>query len=138
MKAIFLACIIALTTTTAFAQVAQAPATVPTADDLPVSGEIDGAYVLDVVIMTKSDIGPFTRFLIQVSDDPTKQYWFYVRNDDNTKALVRGAIIGLLMGAAETYRFPRERSHSYINFTYSTVKSHREIETASLESKILH
>jgi hypothetical protein len=144
MRAIFWACIIALAIPTAYAQAVQTPSAVPTADGLPTNGEIDDASVLDVVVMTKSDIGPFIRFLIQIPDpaktwydyDPAKRYWFYVRNDDNAKALERGAIIGLLMGAAETHAWSSEQVG--INFTYSTINGRREIETASLASKILH
>jgi hypothetical protein len=141
MRAILLACAITLAAGPALSDAAQTAATVPKADDLPQTGELDGAYVIDVVIMIKSNIGPFTRFLIKPSQDSQRSYWFYVRNDDNTKALERGAIIGLLMGAVEANRlsgYGTRRGSMTVNFTYSTVAGRQEIVTASLASKLEH
>jgi hypothetical protein len=114
---------------------------VPNADELPLSGEVDGAYVLDVQVMTASNVGPFTRFAITVPGHSTP-FWFYVRSDDNTRAAERGAIVGLLMGVAETYRITEhgdwQHQESTVNFTYATVQGRREIITASLTSKLQH
>jgi hypothetical protein len=144
MRTMLLAFIVGLAWSPAYAE--DMPALVPPAEeDIAAGGEIDGAQICDVVVMTKSDRGPFTRFLVALSKsgsptscyaDDKKTYWFYVTNDDNTKALERGFVIGLLMGAAESRSWGD--AGASVNFTYSTRNGRREVETASIQTRLTH
>ena len=129
----------------ASAQTPTAPAPpVPDTNELPLSGEIRGAHVIDVQVMTNSSEGPLTRFLIDIPDR-ANAVWFYVRSDDSVHAFERGGIVALLMGAAETYRatsfdFRQRNIHdgTTVNFAYVTVRGRPEIVAVSLYSKLQH
>ena len=111
------------------APVSPAPAEAP----LPPSGVINGAWVTDVVIVTRSPTGPYTAFLIRTSWTGS-DHWFVVSSGDNAVAAERGAIIGLLMGAAETVRWHQSRAP--VNISYITVNDQREIISASLFARL--
>jgi hypothetical protein len=111
---------------------AQAQTFAPPAAPVPTSdGEIKRAAVSAVVIRTKSDSGPFTAFYIAASQGGNPE-WFYVRNDDVAKSLERGAIIGLLMGAAQANSWVDDGPTRYVGIEYTTVNGRKEITSAWL------
>lgn len=108
----------------------------PAGPEMPSQGILNGAYVSDVVIRTQSESGPFTAFLIRPSGRGSTPEWFYIRNDNVAKALERGAMIGLLMGAAQANRWVVEGPARYVNIEYATVSGRKEITSASLAIQI--
>jgi hypothetical protein len=109
------------------------PQQVPEGYVLQPEGVISGAQVMDVVITTVSTIGPYTAFLIKPREAAAKPEWFYIRNDNGVKGMERGSIIGLLLGAAETYMW--QDAPSRVIIRYQTVGNRKEIVAASLGSR---
>lgn len=106
---------------------------VPEGYVLQPEGIIVRAQVLDVIITTVSDIGPYTAFLIAPPEPGAKPEWFYVRNDNGVKGMERGSIIGLLLGAAEAYQW--QDASARVVIRYQTVGNRKEIVAASLASR---
>ncbi len=107
------------------------------ASTLPVKGGILRAYVVDVVISTSDDSGPYTAFSIRPPEQNAQAAWFFIRNDDVTKSLERGAMIGLLIGAAEANRWSGPDSPSHlVNIRYETVRGRRIITDAALSNRL--
>jgi hypothetical protein len=94
------------------------------------------AVVTDVLVKTRSKIGPFTAFLIRPAGQDTKLEWYYIRNDDVAKALERGAMIGLLMGAAQANRWVDDGPVRYVNIEYVTINGDKQIVSASLAERL--
>jgi hypothetical protein len=94
------------------------------------------AVVVDVLIKTKSKIGPYTAFAIRPAGTSTPAEWYYIRNDDVAKALERGAMIGLLMGAAQANRWVTDGPVRYVNIEYTTINGDRHIVSASLVERL--
>lgn len=120
--------------------VTQAQVSAPPAADtstLPLSGAILKAYVVDVRVVTSSESGAYTAFLIKPPGETSRAWWFYVRNDDVAKSLERGAIIGLLMGAAEANRWSdADWPQHLVNIRYETVGNRRIITEAALGDRL--
>jgi hypothetical protein len=115
---------------------AQAPSqpAIPPGYVLATSGVLNHAQVLAVIIAPESKRGPHCAFFIKPSDAGAKPEWFWIRNDDNAKAMERGEAAGLLMGAAEAYVWGSgdEGPARYVNITYATVDGEKVITAASL------
>jgi hypothetical protein len=94
------------------------------------------AVVTDVAVKTKSKMGPYTAFFIRPAGANTKSEWYYIRNDDVAKALERGAMIGLLMGAAQANRWVEEGPVRYVNIEYVTINGDKHIVAASLVERL--
>lgn len=137
MIRLFVAAILVAVSTSADAQSSSTAPATAAAPTLPMKGTILRALVLDVVISTSDESGSYTAFLIRPPDQNTAAFWFYVRNDDVTKALERGAMIGLLMGAAEANRWSSSDGPSpVVNIKYETVRGKRIITDAALADRL--
>lgn len=107
-----------------------------TATALPSDGTITGAIVGGVVIKTKSEIGPYTAFYIRPPGTGTKFELYYIRNDDVAKALERGAMVGLLMGAVQANLWVDEGPTRLVNIAYVTINGRKELTAASLGARL--
>jgi hypothetical protein len=112
------------------------PQTESAQPSLAAEGVLHDAVVVDVAVRTRSEFGPFTAFLIRPRGVTRGGEWFFIRNDDVAKALERGAMIGLLMGAAQgnAWTFP-DRPYD-VNIEYVTVDGRREITAASISTRL--
>jgi hypothetical protein len=134
MVRLLLATALVLMPTMTHAQ-ASAPSAAPD-QPLPSSGVILRAHVADVRAVTASDLGAYTAFLIRPPDRGNQGWWFYIRNDDVMKSMERGAIIGLLMGAAEANAWTYDSPDHVVNIKYETIDGRRVITAASLYDRL--
>jgi hypothetical protein len=81
---------------------------------------------------TRSSIGAYTAFLVRPVDRSNTRELFYVRNDDVSMAMERGAIVGLLMGAAQANRWVTEGPRRAVDIEYVTIDGRKEIVAAAL------
>lgn len=134
MIAAIVAATIAVGATALDAQVTSPPTSPST---LPGSGAILRATVIDVAISTTDESGPYTAFLIRPPEQNSQSAWFLIRNDDINKSLERGAMIGLLMGAAQANRWgDADAPPRLVNIRYETVRAHRIITGAALANRL--
>jgi len=93
------------------------------------------AYVSDAAVVTA---GPktYTAFLIRPPEETSKSDWFFVRSNDVSTALERGAAIGLLMGAAEANRWSFDERRHFVNIKYMTEGTRKVIVAASLRARM--
>lgn len=136
LPSLIVATLLALAVSTAYAQVRPRPAqpAPPGLGPSANSGTLSNALVRAVIIRTESEIGPYTAFQITTTQPDAPRYWYFIRNDDNAKALERGAIIGLLMGALQTYRWSEDART--VNIHFVTINEMRVIDAASLGAAI--
>lgn len=126
VSCLILACLIGRAT----AQPAAGAAVVPPGYVRATSGVLNHAKVLAVGIVTDRKTGPVTEFLIQPADQGAQAEWFYIRNNDASKAMERGEMSGLLMGVAEASLWGEVSQH--VNIRYETVDGEKTITAASI------
>lgn len=134
MIRVIVAAMIAMGSTALDAQMVSPPSSSST---LPERGAILRAYVVDVVISTTDENGPYTAFSIRPPEQNAQPAWFFIRNDDVNKALERGAMIGLLIGAAQANRWgDPDAPARLVNIRYETVRGRKIITEAALGNRL--
>lgn len=118
------------------AQTSPKPAVIAPAP-LPADGAILGAYVSDVIVSTSGESGPYTAIMIYPPGPNAQPERFYVRNDDVNKSMERGAMIGLLIGAAEANRWKdSETPDRLVNVRFETVSGVRILTQVALRNRL--
>jgi hypothetical protein len=114
----------------AIGQPASPPAAVPPGFVLATTGVLHNARVLSVAVTTDHKVGPETQFYIQPATDGAQAETFIIRNDDPAKAMERGEIAGLLMGAAEASIWGEEPRR--VEIRYETVNGEKIITAVAI------